>query len=227
MRWNMYWNNQYKRNERLWGERPSELAIAAVEYLQKNKTNNEILSVLDIGCGYGRDAFYFLKNLRCRVLGVDISEEAIDIASNAALKSQKEDVKFQCCSFTGLKEGKYDIVFISNLYQLLKKNEREELRKMIMRTLKPNGLLFLSALSVSDPEHYGKGVPVPEEPNSFKDKVYLHFCTEEELTKDFAFLKIKELYEHEYYEPRVTGEIHHHVSWILIGEYAGTPHNTP
>jgi SAM-dependent methyltransferase len=222
----MFWDNEYKSSERVWGERPSELAVAVVRYLQKRKSNNEILSILDIGCGYGRDAFYFLNNFRCRILGIDTSEKAIDIASTAIPKTQEKDVKFQCCNFTELKEGGYDIVFISNLYQLLRKNERKELRKTVVRTLKPNGLLFLSTLSVRDPEHYGKGIPIPEESNSFQDRVYLHLCTKEELVEDFAFLNVKELYEHKYYEPRVTGEIHHHISWILIGEHVGTSYNT-
>ena len=215
----MYWDNEYSSKERIWGQEPSELAIAAVRYLQECKSKNEILSILDISCGYGRDAFYFFNNLKCKNFGIDISEKAIDIASRTVRKEQKEDVKFRCCDFMELKEGKYDIVFVSNLYQLLRKKEREGLRKTVMETLKPEGLLFLSTLSVVDPEHCGKGVPVTEEPNSFQDRVYLHLCTREELVEDFAFLNIKELYEHDYYEPRVTGEVHHHISWILVGEH--------
>lgn len=215
----MSWNKEYEDLGNVWGERPSKLAIAAFKFLQKNGLNNMILSILDIGCGYGRDAFYFLANFRCRILGIDISEKAIDIASNSVLEAQKEDVKFKCCNFTELEAGECDIVFISNLYQLLRDKERKELRETVMRTLKPNGLLFLSTLSVRDPEHYGKGIQVSGESNSFQDKVYLHFCAGEELTEDFAFLNIKALYEHEYYEPRAANEVHHHISWILIGEY--------
>ena len=214
----MFWDKEYKSNERVWGEGPSELAIAVVRYLQKCKSSREILSILDIGCGYGRDAFYFLNNLRCGVLGIDSSRKAIDIASNTILKGQEKAVKFRCCNFIELEEDSYDIVFISNLYHLLKKDERKGLRKAVMRMLKPDGLLFLSTLSVKDPEHYGKGIPVPEESNSFQDRTYIHLCTREELCEDFAFLNIKELYEYEYYEPRATGEIHHHILWILVGE---------
>jgi SAM-dependent methyltransferase len=216
----MFWDNEYKNNERVWGEGPSELAIAVVRYLQKCKSSREILSILDIGCGYGRDAFYFWDKLGGKVLGIDSSKRAIDIALNAALKEESEVVKFRCCNFTELEVGSYDIVFISNLYHLLKKDERKELRKAILKTLKQEGLLFLSTLSAKDPEHYGKGIPVPGESNSFQDRVYIHLCTGEELMEDFAFLDIKELYEHEYYEPRATGEIHHHILWILVGQRA-------
>jgi len=213
----MSWDNAYKDSGNIWGERPSELAIAMAKYLRGHKTNDNMISILDIGCGYGRDALYFLGHFRCEILGIDGSEKAIDLAKKAAVS--RKNMKFQCCDFTELGKDSYDVVFISNLYQLLRRSEREELRRTVMKVIKPNGLLFLSTLSISDPEHYGKGAPFSDESNSFMDKVFLHFCTRNELEKDFKFLTIGELYEHEYYEPRATGETHHHISWILIGEY--------
>ena len=52
-----------------------------------------------------------------------------------------------------------------------------------------------------------------------KRRIYYKATSNGKKVLDHACEKIKELYEHEYYEPRVTGETHHHVSWILIGEY--------
>ena len=216
----MFWENEYRSGGCLWGEAPSELALAAVDYLQRHNLNDGVLSMLDIGCGYGRDAFYYADNLDGRIMAIDVSEEAIKLASDMAREKQAENVKFQRADFAELAEGRYDLVSASNLYQLLKEDERKSFREAALRTLKPAGLFFLSTLSVNDPEHHGKGAPIPGEANSFsfKHKVYLHFCTEEELIEDFAFLNIKELYEHEYDEPRATGEVHHHISWILVGE---------
>jgi cyclopropane fatty-acyl-phospholipid synthase-like methyltransferase len=212
----MYWDNQYENNERLWGEKPGILALAAVEYLQKHGLAGKMQNVLDIGCGYGRDALYLVQHIGGTVLGVDISEKAIALAKRNCRDSR---INFRCCGFTELEESKkYDVVFLSNFYQLLKKDERAELRRTIDKVLKPNGLLFLSTLSTRDPEHSGKGTPVPGEINSFVDNVYLHLCERSELEEDFSFFKIKELSEHEYFEPRVTGETHHHISWILVGE---------
>lgn len=118
---------------------------------------------------------------------------------------------------------KYDVVFVSNLYQILQRKQRKELRKKIANILKPEGLLFLNTLSLNDPEEYGKGEPCPDEHHSFINNKYLHFCTQEELKEDFQFLSIKELYEHEYDEPRAQGETHHHISWMLIAELLTEP----
>lgn len=215
----MFWDNKYKKNKYLWGKEPSELADPMIHYLKKYESDKEILNIIDIGCGYGRDVFYISQNLRCKILGIDSSKVAIKMAKNDINKVKGQQIEFRYCDFRDLKEDECDIIYFSNLYQILKKEERRDLNIKIKNILRPNGLLFLSTLSVKDPEHYGKGIPIPEELNSYQQEVYLHFCTKEELEIDFNFLKIMELYEHEYYEPRVTGEKHHHISWILIGEY--------
>jgi len=211
-----FWDNKYQKNKCIWGERPSELAVAAVKYLKEYRLNDE-LKILDIGCGYGRDIIYFSKHLKGYFLGIDTSEKGIEIARNT--QKSKENINFRCCNFTEVEDDGYDIVFIANLYHLLKPAEREQFRKKIKEVLKPNGLLFLSAISINDREEYGKGVPVPDELHSFQKDVYAHFFTKEELQKDFDFMILRELYEQEYDEPHITGEIHHHISWILIGEF--------
>ncbi|MBU4374533.1 MAG: class I SAM-dependent methyltransferase [Euryarchaeota archaeon] len=194
----MFWNNEYKNNERVWGERPSELAIVAARYLQKYESTKERLSILDIGCGYGRDVLYFSKHLRCIILGIDNSEKAIDMARNTYHKILNENIKFHCCDFAELSEDRYDVIFIANLYHLLRPAEGERLIKKIKKVLRPGGLLFLNVLSINDLEEYGKGIPVQDESHSFQKDKYLHFFTQEELEEDFNFLSIKELCEHKY-----------------------------
>jgi cyclopropane fatty-acyl-phospholipid synthase-like methyltransferase len=199
-------------------EGPSELGIAAVKYLQESGTVKRSLSILDIGCGNGRDAFYFRDNLACKVLGIDISRDAVNIARDRASKAKIENVEFQCRSYTELKAGRYGVVFTASVYHFLNKQARQEFREVVRRSLKPKGTLFLSTLSTHDPEYYGRGTPVPGDPNSFRNGLYLHFSTREELEKDFSFLNITALYEHEDYDPRVKGEINY-TPWILIGQY--------
>jgi cyclopropane fatty-acyl-phospholipid synthase-like methyltransferase len=216
----MYWNDQYDKNKHLWGKDPSELARAAVGYMKKHPFARGTMRILDIGCGYGRDAFYYADALDCTVLGVDVSEKAIEIASKEAAGKGRGNIRFVCEDFGNLGQERFDAVTASNLYQLLRSDERNTLRTAIRRVLEPHGLLFLSTLSITDPEHAGKGVPIPGESNSYQygHRLYLHHCAEDELRQDFAFLNVKELFEHEYDEPRATGNVHHHISWILIGE---------
>ncbi len=213
----MSWDKDYEKSGQIWGENPSELAGAAVRYLKKNRLDKKNHSLLDIGCGYGRDAFYLSDNLKYNILGIDVSEKAIEIAMNTVIKTKKHNIMFQSINFASLGGDQYDIVFASNVYQILHPHEREAFRNAAKKALRQEGLLFLSTLSTNDPEHYGKGVQIAGEANSFKDEKYLHFCTRKELMKNFGFLNIKELYEQQYTEPRSNGETHHHISWILIG----------
>lgn len=214
---NTFWDSKYQGNNRIWGDGPSELAVLAVKYLQALGLRDNSLSVLDIGCGYGRDSVYLLKHLGCTVCGIDNSKEAIDMAIKTC--PVVPGPEFRCCDFAELDNDRFDVVFISNLYHLLNIEERANLRRTIKGVLRSRGLLFLSVLSLKDPQEYGRGVPVPDEPNSFMDKVFLHFSTQDELRGEFDFIKIIELFEHEYYEPHSTGEVHHHISWVLVGEY--------
>jgi len=212
----------YMTDESSFLEGPSELGIAAVAYLQQQSSIHNPRTILDIGCGNGRDAFYFAEKLRCTVLGIDIAEEAIQSALHAAA-APKDNLDFQRRNFMDLTGVKYDIVHTASVYFFLRKRERAALRKTIRRILNPNGLLFLSTLSVSDTEYYGKGTPVHGDCNSFLyedspgERVYLHFSTRDELVEDFWFLEIKELYEHHEYDPQVKGPVNY-IPWILIGE---------
>ena len=110
----------------------------------------------------------------------------------------------------------------SNVYHVLDTAKRQQLGQAMAERLRPGGLLFLNALSVADPQHYGKGEPVPDDPNSFMDSRYLHFCTREELQEAFGHLAIEELYELAYREPLAEGGFHDHVSWVLIARANGT-----
>ncbi len=213
----MFWDEQYKEKKYLWGKEPSELAKVASQYLRENMIGQEF-SVLDIGCGYGRDAIFLSKEHDCTVLGIDVSGEAIGIASKAVPESLRIQLDFRQYDFKEFFGDRYDIVFSSSLYQLLREDDRREFVRTVLRVTRPNGILFLSTLSVNDPEHGKKTVPIRGETNSYQDVVYLHLCSRDELLHDFADLQIRELFEHEFYEPRVTGETHHHISWILIAE---------
>jgi SAM-dependent methyltransferase len=213
----MDWNITYTTGKKVWGDRPSELAVYACNYLKESRRfqGSPDIFISDLGCGYGRDAIFLASNLPCHILGVDISEKAIEMARASLPKELGKKIEFLCYNFDQLKD-KYDVILASNLYQVLKPDERFRFRETIKRCLKEDGVLFLSSLSVRDLQHSGKGVPVANEPNTFIDEKYIHLCTREELEEDFSFLNISALFEHEFIERRSTGD-HQHVSWVLMG----------
>jgi SAM-dependent methyltransferase len=215
----MHWDNEYKQQKHVWGKGPSELAVFTVDFFKQHPLPAETPRIIDLGCGYGRDVFYMAQNMRCSILGIDKSPEAIRMAEDGRPKKSKSEIKFERQDFLALPTGnKYDAVFTSNIYHLLRPDERIKFREIINSILNPRGMLFMSVMSVRDPQHYGIGTPVAGESNSFVDKVYLHLCAEEELREDFGFLSFKELQENPYDEPRANGETHHHMIWLLAGE---------
>jgi cyclopropane fatty-acyl-phospholipid synthase-like methyltransferase len=214
---NVPWNQTYSSDRKIWGDKPSELAIYAYNYLTQSsqfKDSTDIF-MLDMGCGYGRDAIFLARNLSCHILALDSSEKAIEMARESIPKEVERKIELLCYDFSQVTD-KYDVILASNLYQLLKPEERAHLRETVKRCLKKNGVLFLSTLSVRDPEHSGKGEPVEDDENSFQDEKYHHFCTRQELEKDFEFLNIYALFERDFLEQRSTSP-HHHISWILMG----------
>ena len=183
------------------------------------------LTLLDLGCGYGRDAVALWRALGLSVTGVDGAARAIEMA-RAALPAGAR-IEYRRGGFADADRGQagagesegalFDVVFCSNVYQVLEPAGRAALRATVRRRLAPGGLFFLSTLSTRDPEHAGKGRPVPGDPGSFEGRTYLHLCGRDELAADFGFLRLERLDEIAYLEERPRGAPHDHVSWVLIG----------
>jgi cyclopropane fatty-acyl-phospholipid synthase-like methyltransferase len=212
----MSWDSTYQDHERVWGNRPSALATFACHYL-RGKSPDKTIEILDLGCGYGRDAFYLARAINCHILGIDNSGKAIDMAKKSLTGDLESRIRFECCDFNQIAEGRFDVVFASNFYHLLNAEERPNFTETVEKHIKPGAMLFLSTLSNRDPEHFGKGRRIETEENSYQDEKFLHFCTGDELEKAFSFLDIENLSEREYFEPRSNGEVHHHILWILVG----------
>jgi SAM-dependent methyltransferase len=221
-----HWDRRYAADEKVWGDGPSLLAQLAVARLRPYASPD--LVALDVGCGYGRDTRYLATELGCHAAGIDGSPAAIEAArrehNNAVRRSGKTNLDAEylvadLASFAAGPEraGAFDIVFACNVYHLLGPIGRREFASACAAVARPGGLLFLSTLSPRDPEHYMVGEPVSGEERSWVDKVYLHFCTAEELERDFPEFEVIDLEERAYEEPRAEGSPHHHTSWFLEG----------
>jgi cyclopropane fatty-acyl-phospholipid synthase-like methyltransferase len=212
------WDAEYSKNRQIWGERPSELALEAAKRLIRSK--GRPMRVLDVGCGYGRDTIYIAKSLGFRILGIDISEKAIELAKENAVNALAKEAEFKVVDFREL-HGLFNAILVSNFYHLLNPQGRLDLSQHVTRLLAPGGRLFLNAISVRDKEHYGVGTPVLGEENTWVDGKYIHLSTEEELRCEFAALTFHEFYELEYEEPHPGARTHNHLAWIIVAEKVG------
>ena len=219
---NINWDQSYNAQGAVWGAEPSALAVFACEYLSRFQPHSQ-LEILDLGCGYGRDALHLTKTLGCPVTGIDSSTKAISMALESCPPELNNRVQFRCADFEDADKA-YPVVFVSNLYQVLRDNERTRLAQSIKKYLRPGGSLLLGTLSTHDTEEYRRGLPVAGEENSFEREKFLHFSIGAELEKEFAFLNIERLFEHEYLEPHAGARTHRHISWILA---ATKPPNQP
>ena len=65
----MHWDEVYASGARPWGDSPSELAQLVVARLRRpsrgSGDSQPAFTLLDVGCGYGRDSRYLAAELAC------------------------------------------------------------------------------------------------------------------------------------------------------------------
>jgi SAM-dependent methyltransferase len=123
----MAWENTYITRNRIWGNQPGELGLFACNYLKHSKLLHGVPDMLDVGCGYGRNAIYLAENLRCHVLGIDSSPKAIELAKESRPRELEKRLEFLCYDFAEIID-RYDVLFASNVYQVLEQDERNKFR---------------------------------------------------------------------------------------------------
>ena len=169
----MDWNAEYEKKGQVWGDAPSELARETVKYLTGHSTGIQDATLVDIGCGYGRDSFYLSDQLNVHVVGIERASSGLALTSKH-LRDHR--VNFICCDFKEMAETRtFDMLFASNLYHTLSPPDRLALRNKATKLLRPGGYLFLNALSVNDKEEYGKGDIVEGENHIIRERKILTF----------------------------------------------------
>ncbi len=88
-----YWQKYYQNNKII---KPSKFSIFALDYISENA------SLLDMGCGVGRDSYFFGQN-GINVLGVDF----------AATPVERTNVKFQLANISTItkNKSKFDVIY--------------------------------------------------------------------------------------------------------------------
>ena len=124
-----YWNTYYKSNKKI---KESSFARFVIKKIDKNS------KIIDIGCGNGRDSFFFSKN-DLKVTAIDISKSAIknnSLKSNKNLKFLKFDIEKNTMS------KKFDVIYCRFFIHAISEKNENKLIAFIKKIKKRNTLAF-------------------------------------------------------------------------------------
>lgn len=110
--------------------------IRKILELSEIKENSK---VLDIGTGTGILISYLLEKSPSKLVGVDISENMIEVAKQ---KYRGKNVKFIVSDIMDFNEGKYDYIFIYSAYPHFK--DKEKLFEHLSKLLNNNGKVVIA-----------------------------------------------------------------------------------
>lgn len=110
--------------------------------------------ILDVGCGMGGSSIYLASQYQAQVTGITLSPKQVQIATQAAISANIQQVKFEigdALSLANQQDNTYDIVWsLESCEQFIDKNL---FIQQALRVLKPGGKLML-ATWCSDRDNY-------------------------------------------------------------------------
>ena len=161
-----FWNDNYAEEISLEGIDSSNFKDLAPSEKQFEglKRLSSCPSILDYGCGHGWGAIILAKLGAKRVKGVDLSPNAVKMASSlskaysvkAEFASIEEDYLFQT-------EERFDGVFCSNVIDVVPLEVAKSIVEGLANVLKQNGKALISL------NHYVKPTDSPEREKEAKD----------------------------------------------------------
>jgi len=152
-----YWESFYlKQNISL---QPSLFAEYVVKKLIKNKR-----TIVELGCGNGRDAIYFANN-NLNVLAIDLCKSEIDYLKNHY--TLIKNLTFLNADFSELDgDLNCDIVYSRFSLHSISSEKEKRVLQWTYNSLNPDGILCIEVRGLKN-EIYGKGRPVKNEENAY------------------------------------------------------------
>ncbi len=151
-----YWENYYKSHTA--PEQPSLFARFVLDSILKPGS-----SLIELGCGNGRDCLYFARH-DMDVLAVDQSEEELkELQTNNLLSN----LKFLIADFTELGEiGIFDYIYSRFTLHSISETQEDKVIAWAATHLNQGGKLLIEARGLQN-ELYKLGTPVSAEPTAY------------------------------------------------------------
>lgn len=156
-----FWNNEYKDPSFfLLSEEVSTDLVKFCRWMLKEYGKDALrseISVLDAGCGNGRNLLWMNREFGMNGFGYDISDEGISQAQKQAAKQKHGNkLTFKVHSvgdLIPLADESVDIVLDMMASHFLRNKEREQFIKEVARVLKPQGVLFFKSFYMERDSH--------------------------------------------------------------------------
>ena len=135
-------------------------------------------SILDLGCGQGRDSLFLAKN-DFLVTAIDSSEVAINQMKVKKNEFSLDNLELICGDISNLKiaKDKYDVIICRNVLNFLDKEKALEILYNIKSNAKIGSYIVIDVFTKNDPSFKG-------------DNKFTCYFEEQELLKKFLDFKI-------------------------------------
>lgn len=193
-----YWNYFYSKKNII--NKPSKFAIFCLKYLKNYQGD-----LFDIGCGNGRDAFFFNKK-NINTIGLDFSNQIIKKNKRKNKKALLKFIRVNFCKYFNKKiNNKFSIYSRFTMHTINHKEEKMFFKSIIKQ---PNLKYLFIETRTTDDELFGVGKKVGK--NEFFLDHYRRFIIPNELKtcikKNFKiiyFKKSKNFAKFKIYNPNV------------------------
>jgi len=204
-----YWESFYSKNKKF-----KESSFATfVDNKIKKKYNK---SIIDIGCGNGRDSIFFNKK-KMDVLGIDISKEAIkknSQYSNNKLKFRNFDIEKDKIS------KKFDIIYSRFFIHAISEKGENKLFKLIKKIKKKNTLIFFEFRNYKDNIFKGKKLQKHNEIVEFEKGHFRRIIDQKKFTEKFLKeLKCKVIFNKSSRNLSIVKKDNPHLTRIIFKSY--------
>ncbi len=144
-----YWTDFYLRGHTL---EPTDFAVFMVKFLKQYNSKGK--TVIDLGCGNGRDTYYF-KKMGLQPIGID------------QVTPNDSSMQFVCKDFTKLQPyKKIDFMYSRFSLHSIKLSAENRVHRFTKNSLRPGGLYFIEVRSTKD-ELFGKGIKLSDREYEF------------------------------------------------------------
>ena len=196
-----FWNKEYKNAKHLTlSEDPAEDLLTFARWAIRNGEWDPFPQggfVLDIGCGNGRNIGTMCQEYKMKGLGIDISETALQQATDKFIKTLKlPNLEFKKGSVGDkleLEPESVDVALDMMTMHFLDAKKRQSYVEELARVIKPFGWMFLKTFVLEGDENAKRMIreyPTPDrEENSYihpRMKVLEHVFTQDELIELFS-----------------------------------------